>query len=139
MRMATSLIFLLQPRRNSKAAKRFFKRLLKNYEQPRVIITDKLKSYPKAVKELMPEARHRRHKGLNNQIEVSHQPTRLFERVKRKFKSPPNMQLFLSLQGQLRNLFAITRHLLTRQDYKNKRTQAFNIWNDVTQPGVNYA
>ena len=133
------LDILLQPRRNAQAAIRFFKKLLDNYDQPRIIISDKLKSYPKAIKNLMPSAEHRRHKGLNNQIEVSHQPTRLFEKAKRKFKHPPNTQLFLTLQGQLRNHFALSRHLITRQDYKNKITQALNIWNDVTQPQVNYA
>ena len=132
------LDILLQARRNAQAAKRFFKKLLKAYEPPRVLITDKLNSYPKTVKVLMPNIQHRRHKGLNNKIEVSHQPTRLFERAKRKFRSPPAMQLFLSLQGQLRNLFAITRHKLTRQDYKNKRSQAFDIWNNVTHSQVNY-
>ena len=138
MKSGYELDILLQTRRNTAAAKRFFERLLKDYAPLRVIITDKLKSYPKVIKELMPKAQHRRHKGLNNQIEVYHQPTRLFERAKRKFKSPPNIQLFLTLQGQLRNLFAITRHLLTRQNYKNKRNEAFNIWNDVTQSGVSY-
>ena len=113
---------------------RFFRKLLGNYDQPKVIITDKLRSYPKAIKVLMPNAEHRSHKRLNNQIEVSHQPTRLFEKVQRKFKHPPNTQLFLTLQGQLRNHFSLNRHKLTRQDYKNNRTQAFNIWNDITQP-----
>lgn len=133
------LDILLQPQRNAQAAMRFFKKLLGNYDQPRVIITDKLRSYRKAVKILMPGTDHRKHKRLNNQIEVSHQPTRLLEKVKRKFKHPPNTQLYLTLQGQLRNHFSLNRHKLARQDYKNKRTQAFNIWNNVTQPQVKHA
>lgn len=71
------LDILVQSRRNTKAATRFFKKLLKGLAYvPRVIITDKLGSYGAAKKELLPRVEHRQHKRLNNRAENSHQPTR---------------------------------------------------------------
>ncbi len=69
------LDILVQSRRNAKAAKRFFQRLTNRFGEPRVVITDKLRSYIKPIKSLAPNADHRVHKGLNNAIEVSHRPT----------------------------------------------------------------
>jgi putative transposase len=72
-----TLDVLVQSRRNKKAARRFFAKLLKGLcYVPRVIVTDKLKSYAAAKAEIMPGVEHRQHKGLNNRAEVSHQPTR---------------------------------------------------------------
>ncbi|MDK2127202.1 DDE-type integrase/transposase/recombinase, partial [Parachitinimonas caeni] len=74
------LDILVQSRRNRHAAKRFLRKLLKGLRYtPRVMITDKLKSYGAAKQDIMPEVEHRQHKGLNNRAEVSHQPTRLKE------------------------------------------------------------
>ncbi len=71
------LDILVQSRPNTKAATKFFKKLLKGLEYvPRVIITDKLKSYGAAKKELLPRVEHRQNKRLNNRAENSHQPTR---------------------------------------------------------------
>lgn len=82
------LDILVQSRRNTQAAKRFFRKLLKGQEYvPRVIITDKLKSYGAAQREILPGVEHRQHKRLNNRAENSHQPTRLREKKMRKFKS----------------------------------------------------
>ena len=72
------LDILVQSHRNTKAAQRFFRKLLKGLHYvPRVIITDKLKSYGAAKREILPGVEHRQHKGLNNRAENSHQPTRL--------------------------------------------------------------
>jgi putative transposase len=72
---------LVQSRRNTKAAKRLLRKLLKKQcRAPRVMITDKLRSYGAAKKEIMPGVEHRQHKGLNNRAENSHQPTRRRER-----------------------------------------------------------
>src|SRR3954454_3736916 len=80
------LDILVQSRRNTKAANRFFKKLLKGLEYvPRVIITDKLRCYGAAKKELLPRVEHRQHKRLNNRAENSHQPTRVREKVMRRF------------------------------------------------------
>ena len=73
---------LVQSRRDKKAAKRLFRKLLKKQGRvPRVLITDKLRSYAAAKREIMPGVEHRQHKGLNNRAENSHQPTRRRERV----------------------------------------------------------
>ena len=82
------LDILVQSRRNKKAAKRFFRKLLKGCQYvPRVIITDKLASYGAAKRELLPSVEHRQHRYLNNRAENSHQPTRQRERTMRRFKS----------------------------------------------------
>ena len=91
------LDILVQSRRNKKAAKRFFRKLLKGLQYvPRVIITDKLRSYGAAKREILPGVEHRQHKGLNNRAENSHQPTRLREKKMRRFKSAKHAQRFLS-------------------------------------------
>jgi len=71
------------------------------HDVPRVIITDKLKSYGAAKREILPGVEHRQHKGLNNRAENSHQPTRLREKKMRKFKSAKHAQRFLSAFGPL--------------------------------------
>ena len=82
------LDILVQPRRNAKAAKRFLKQLIARFGQPRVIITDKLRSYVKPIRQLAPDADYRAHKGINNRIEGSHRPTRKREKLMGRFKSP---------------------------------------------------
>src|SRR3712207_7009603 len=78
---------LMQSRRDKRAAKRLLRKLLKRQGRaPRLLTTDKLASYPAAKKELMPGVEHRRHKGLNNRAENSHQPTRRRERQMKRFK-----------------------------------------------------
>ena len=79
---------LVQKRRDTKAAKRLMRKLLKKYAMaPRVMITDKLRSYAAAKRDLTVGAEHRQHKGLNNRAENSHQPTRRRERIMKRFKS----------------------------------------------------
>ena len=89
------LDILVQPRRSAKAAKRFLGLLIARFGVPRVVVTDKLRSYSKRVSQLMPDADHRAHKGLNNRIEGSHRPTRRRERIMGRFKSPRQAQRFL--------------------------------------------
>jgi putative transposase len=72
------LDILVQTWRNAKAAKRFFQRLVAQFGEPRVVITDKLRSYIKPIKTLAPDADHRAHNCLNNAIEGKHQGTPLF-------------------------------------------------------------
>ncbi len=82
------LDILVQSRRNAKAAKRFFRKLLKGLQYvPRVIVTDKLRSYAAAKREVLPGVEHRQSRYLNNRAEVSHQPTRRRERQMQRFKS----------------------------------------------------
>ena len=100
-----SLEILVQSRRNTKAAKRFLRKLMKQYGMPRVIITDRLRSYGAAKRSLAQGLEHRSHKGLNNRAEVSHKPTRRRERVMGRFKSPRHAQQFLSAHDQINVLF----------------------------------
>jgi putative transposase len=82
------LDILVQRRRDKKAAKRFFRKLLKGHTYvPRVIITDRLRSYEAAKREVLPSVEHRHHRYLNNRAENSHQPTRQRERRMQRFKS----------------------------------------------------
>lgn len=96
---------LVQSRRNIKAAKRLMRKLLKRQgHPPRVMITDKLRSYGAAKRDIMPGVEHRSHKSLNNRAENSHQPTRRRERIMKGFKSACQCQRFVSIQGQVSNL-----------------------------------
>ena len=98
------LDILVQSRRDTKAAKRFFKKLLRGLRYvPRVIVTDKLKSYGAAKREILPGVEHRQSRYLNNRAEVSHQPTRRRERQMQRFKSARQAQRFLSAQGPIHN------------------------------------
>ncbi|MFG2409787.1 IS6 family transposase [Streptomyces brevispora] len=91
------LDIFVQTRRDTAAARRFFRRLLKTTATvPRVIVTDKLRSYGAAHREVLPSVEHRSHKGLNNRAENSHQPTRQRERAMKGFRSVGGAQRFLS-------------------------------------------
>ncbi|MFC7738453.1 IS6 family transposase [Roseomonas sp. GCM10028921] len=92
---------LVQSRRSATAAKRFFRKLLKGLQYvPRVIVTDKLRSYAVAKREILPSVEHRQSRYLNNRAEVSHQPTRRRERKMQRFKSPRHAQRFLSTHSK---------------------------------------
>ncbi len=120
----------LQRRRDGKAAKRFFKRLLKNNGgEPRKIVTDKLRSYGVAHRELIPDAIHDTSQYANNRAELSHQSTRVRERVMRRFKSMQQAQRFLTVHAAVYNLFNLGRHLVSAKNYRFFRLRAFASWN----------
>ncbi len=97
---------IVQARRNTKAAKRLLKRLLKKQGcPPRRMITDKLGSYAAARRQVMPAVEHRQHKGLNNRAENSHLPWRRREQAMQGFRSPRGLQKFVSIFSAVRNLF----------------------------------
>src|ERR687883_160460 len=123
---------LVQSRRDKRAAKRLLRKLLKRQMRPpRVLITDKLASYGAAKRELIPGVEHRRHKGLNNRAENSHQPTRRRERQMKRFKSPGQAQRFLSAHDPINNLFHLRRDHVTASQYRAARVQAFEVWADI--------
>jgi len=127
------LNILVQNRRNTRAAKRFFRKLLRGLQYvPRVIITDKLKSYAAAKRTILPHVEHRQSKYLNNRVEVSHQPTRRRERQMQRFKSARHAQRFLSTHARIHNHFQLRRHRLTADEHRAARTNAFRIWQEVT-------
>lgn len=125
------LDILVQPRRNKKAAVTFFRRLLKGMGYiPRVIVTDKLRSYDAAKAEVMPSVEHRRGKWLNNRAENSHQPTRERERRMRRFKSAGHAQRFLSTFGMIASFFRPGRHLLAAKNYREVMRRRFAHWRE---------
>lgn len=127
------LDILVQRRRNRVAAKKFFCKLLKGLGYvPRVIITDKLKSYGAAKKEILSSVEHRQHKGLNNRAENSHQPTRERERRMRGFKSAGHAQRFLSAYGLIASHFRPRRHRLKAQEYRYEMKERFQSWRELT-------
>ncbi len=104
---------LVQSRRNRGAAERFFRKLLRGQGRvPFRLVTDKLKSYGAALRTIMPTVNHDTEQYANNRAEVSHQPTRQRERQMRRFKSPRQAPLFLSVHGVVLNLFRLARHRL---------------------------
>ena len=120
----------LQSRRDGKAAKRFFRRLLKTHRsEPRKIVTDKLRSYGVAQRELIPDTIHDTSQYANNRAELSHQPTRVRERVMRRFKSMQQAQRFLTVHAAVYNLFNLGRHLMSAKNYRLFRLRAFAPWN----------
>ena len=124
---------LVQSRRDQRAAKRLLRKLLKRQRRaPRVMITDKLASYSAAKREVMPGVEHRRHKGVNNRAENSHQPTRRRERQMKRFKSAGQAQRFLSTHDQINNLFPLCREHVTATEYRAARTRAFELWAEVS-------
>src|SRR5215216_3936196 len=127
------LDILVQSRRNKQAAKKFFRKLLKGLQYvPRVIITDKLKSYGAAKKEVLPSVEHRQHKRLTNRAENSHQPTRQRERTMRRFKSAGHAQRFLAAHGSIREHFCPRRHRLGAKRYRAVLQERFAVWNTIT-------
>jgi putative transposase len=125
------LDILVQSRRNTKAADRFFRKLFKQYGQPRVLIPDKLGSYGAALKPLAPGIDHRDYKGLNNRAEVSHRPTQRQEKIMERFKSPRQAQCFLSVHDQVQTIFRPRRHKLSAPAYRQSRSDAHSIWDDI--------
>ncbi|MER6409316.1 IS6 family transposase [Streptomyces viridosporus] len=120
----TVLDILVQNRRNKAAARRFFRRLLKGIGAvPRVIVTDKLRSYRAAHREVMPSVEHCSHKGLNNRAENSHQPTRQRERAMKGFRSVGGAQRFLAAFSGISPHFRPRRHRMTAR---------FVIWDQIT-------
>jgi len=120
----------LQKRRNKRSATRFLSRLLGSYLKPRVVVTDKLRSYNKPIKKMCEGTDHHSHKGLNNRVENAHQPTRRKEKCLVKFKSPKSVQLVLSLMGKTRNIFAISvgRYSNSAELQRIKFQEAKEIW-----------
>jgi len=119
----------LQARRDGNAAKQFFRRLLRSHGgEPRKIVTDKLRSYGVAHRELFPEAIHDTSQYANNRAEQSHEPTRVRERGMRRFKSVGQAQRFLGTHAAVYNLFNLGRHLIRAEHYRNLRISAFSEW-----------
>jgi putative transposase len=124
---------LLQPRRDQRAAERFFRKLLKGQErEPRRLVTDKLRTYEAARRTVMPSVLHDTERYANNRAEVSHEPVRQRERQMRGFKSVAQVQRFWSVHGVIQNLFRIGRHLLRSVNHRLLRSRSLLVWQEVT-------
>ena len=123
----------LQARRDGKAARRFFKRMLNEHRsEPRKIVTDKFGSYGVAHRDLIPDAIHDTSRYANNRAELSHQPTRVRERGMRRFKSMRQAQRFLGVHSAVHNLVNLGRHLVSAKRYRAFRQRAFASWECAT-------
>jgi putative transposase len=124
----------LQARRDGAAAKRFFRRLLRSSgTEPRKIVTDKLRSYPVAQCEVMPDTIHSTPQYENNRAEQSHESTRVRERGMRwsdisEFKSVKQAKRFLGAHADVSNLFNLGRHLISAEHHRILRAAAFTDW-----------
>jgi putative transposase len=119
----------LQLKRDGAAAKRFFRRLLKRHgDGPRTIVTDKMRSYGVANRELIPEALHSTKVYENNRAEQSHESTRMGKQGMRKFKSARQVQQFLTAHAAIPNVFNLGCHLIRAETFRHLRERAFAEW-----------
>ncbi len=126
------LDFLVQRRRDAKAARKPMKELLKKQGfAPTRIVTDKLRSYPSAFRAKDLVAAHDRGLRANNRAENSHQPVRR-ERKQQRFKSSGSAQRFLFIHSATYNTFYHQRHLLKRPMFKELRTGSFDAWQSAS-------
>ncbi|WP_217133011.1 IS6 family transposase [Streptomyces sp. AC558_RSS880] len=127
------LDILVQNRRDKAAARRFLRRLMKKTRTaPRVIVTDRLRSYGAAHREVMSSVEHRQSKYLNNRAENSHQPTRQRERAMKGFRSVGAAQRFLSAFSGISPHFRPRRHLMTAAAHRAEMSIRFVIWDQIT-------
>ena len=91
-------------------------------------MTDKLRSYPVAHREIMSETVHSTKQYENNRVEQSHEATRVRERGMRRFKSERQAQRFVTAHAAVQNLFNLGRHLVRAEHYRNLRISAFGDW-----------
>jgi putative transposase len=99
---------------------------------PRVLITEKLKSYSAAKREILPGVEHRQSRYLNNRCANLHRPTRQRERRMQGFKSPGHAQRFLAAYGPIAQHFRLRRHLLSAADYRQEMRKRFASWAEIT-------
>jgi len=127
------LAILVQARRDTHAAVKFLRKLLKGLASvPRVLITDTLASDSAAQCAILPSVEHRRHQGLNNRAENAHQPTRERERRMRRFTSPGHAQRFLAAYGPIAGHCRPRRHRLTADASRQTSTARCASWRAVS-------
>jgi len=127
------LDLLVQRRRDRNAAIRFMRKLLRKTRMvPELLVTDKLRSYGAAFRELGLTARHVQGLRMNNRAENSHQPVRRRERKMQRFKSAASVQRFLSAHAAVHNHFNTQRHLISRRTRRIYRAHAMATWQIMT-------
>ena len=124
---------LVQSRRDRRAALKLMRKLLKKYAMvPDRLVTDDLRSYGAAARDLGIEDCHGRGKGKNNRAENSHQPTRRRELKLQRFKSAGSAQRFLSMHAAVFNTFNVQRHLTSARTHRTLRAEAMKTWRDAS-------
>ena len=118
-------------RRNRKAALTFIKRAMKRYGRPKVIVTDRLRSYRAAMNVIGNAADQECGQWLNNRAENSHQPFRRREGAMSKFRDVKTLQKFASVHASIHNHFNLERHLNRRETFKENRTAALAEWRQL--------
>ena len=115
-------------RRDRKAALKFLRKLMKRYGQPHQIVTDRLRSYGAAMKEIGNAEKQETGRWLNNRAENSHLPFRRRERAMQRFRRMRSLQKFVAVHSSIHNLFNLERHLYTRRNFKLNRDAALAEW-----------
>jgi putative transposase len=129
------LDMLVQRRRNCRAALRLMRKLLKKQGfAPKLLVTDKLRSYAAAFRRLRLTCPHEQGIRKNNRAENSHQAVRRRERKMQRFKSARSAQRFLSMHAAVHNNFNLQRHLVSRSTLRIFRAEAANRWRNLTMP-----
>ena len=118
-------------RRSRTAALQFLRRAMKRYGQPRVIVTDRLRSYRAAMNVIGNAADQGCGRWLNNRAENSHQPFRRREGAMSKFRDVKILQKFALIHASIHNHFNYERDLISRGDFKGKREAAFVEWHQL--------
>ena len=127
------LDMLVQGRRNCRAALRLMRKLLKKQGfAPKLLVTDKLRSYSAAFQHLGLSCHHEQGLRQNNRAENSHQVVRRRERKLQRFKSPGSAQRFLSMHAAVHNTFNLQRHLISRSTLRIFRSDAAAQWRSAT-------
>jgi putative transposase len=118
-------------KRDRKAALKFLRKAMKRYGRPKVVVTDRLRSYRAAMREIGNEVRQETGRWLNNRAENSHQPFRRQERAMAKFRSAKSLQKFASVHASIHNHFNQERHLYNRRNFKFNRSTALAEWRQL--------
>ena len=127
------LDFVVQRRRDAKVAAKLLRKLLKRHKiRPTRIVTDKLRSYRAACRDLRLTGVHEQGLRANNRAENSHLPVRRRERKLQRFKSVGSAQRFLFVHAATYNAFYHQRHLLRRSGFKQLRSESFAAWAQAT-------
>jgi putative transposase len=127
------LDLLVQPKRDTAAALRLMRKLLKKQGYaPDELVTDKLGSYGAARRELRLSCRHEQGLRKNSRAENSHQAVRRWERKQQRFKSAGSAQRFVSMHSAVHNTFNVQRHLISRRTLQTFRAEATFAWQTAT-------
>ena len=118
-------------KRDRKAALMFLRKAMKQYGRPKVIVTDRLRSYRAAMTIIGNSERQKTGRWLNNRGENSHQPFRRRERAMAKFRSAKSLQKFAALHASIHNHFNQERHLYRRETFKENRDDALSEWRQL--------